>query len=563
MTAPTSLHDVELSVVIPTHRRPALLAACIESLARQRDLSDGFEVIVVLDGADQATEDMLASLATPFPLRVIVQEQAGAGSARNHGAAHARAPYLLFLDDDVVAAPSLVAAHLVAQPAGGGVVGIGRIDKMLSPRPARWARSRQLAWRDHYDRLAAGREARFTDCYGGNLCVPRTSFAAVGGFAEDIAVEHDVELGYRLARAGNRFAYVPDAVAREEDRDTLRHYLGDAQQRGVAAVALYERHPALLPDLRLGGAGELGRRWVGLRRLLMAIHMPPMLLGVAGSPIASEHRSRRWYGFLFSYCYWRGVRSAVDRATWRRLRRGSAILMYHAVGDRHEQASRYVVPERRFKRQMAWLRLRRYNVILLEELVACLREHRLPPAKSVVVTFDDGYLDNAELALPVLRRFGFPATVFLVSAADGVPTWICSPELRDRPLLGPAHAKQLIGSLTFGAHSRTHPPLTKLGPSELEREVSGSRAELESALDLPVTTFAYPFGDTSPEVEAAVARAGFLAACTVTPGRNRAACNPMALKRIEVKGTDSLLRFAFVLWLGDKRSPFRRLGRSG
>ena len=149
-----------------------------------------------------ATEDVLASLATPFPLRVIVQEQSGAGSARNHGAAHARAPFLLFLDDDVVAAPSLVAAHLVAQPAGGGVVGIGRIDKMLSPRPARWARSRQLAWRDHYDRLAAGREARFTDCYGGNLCVPRISFAAVGGFAEDIAVEHDVELGYRLARAG-------------------------------------------------------------------------------------------------------------------------------------------------------------------------------------------------------------------------------------------------------------------------------------------------------------------------------------------------------------------------
>ena len=78
-----------------------------------------------------------------------------------------------------------------------------------------------------------------------------------------------------------------------------------------------------------------------------------------------------------------------------------------------------------------------------------------------------------------------------------------------------------------------------------------------------MTTFAYPFGDTSPEVEAAVARAGFLAACTVTPGRNRAACNPMALKRIEVKGTDSLLRFAFALWLGDNRSPFRRLGRSG
>ena len=521
MTAPTSLHEVELSVVIPTHRRPALLAACIESLARQRDLSDRFEVIVVLDGADQATEDVLA-----FSRDALPPARDRAGAVRSGLGSQSRCGACACSVSPVPGRrrggrPFAGGGALVAQPAGGGVVGIGRIDKMLSPRPARWARARQLAWRDHYDRLAAGREARFTDCYGGNLCVPRISFAAVGGFAEDIAVEHDVELGYRLARAGSRFAYVPDAVAREEDRDTLRHYLGDAQQRGVAAVALYERHPALLPDLRLGGAGELGRRWVGLRRLLMAIHMPPMLLGVAGTPIDSEHRSRQWYGFLFSYCYWRGVRSAVDRATWQRLRRGSAILMYHAVGGRHEQASRYVVPERRFKRQMAWLRLRRYNVILLEELVACLREHRLPPAKSVVVTFDDGYFDNAELALPVLRRFGFPATVFLVSAADGVPTWICSPELRDRPLLEPAHAKQLIGSLTFGAHSRTHPMLTKLGPSELEREVSGSRAELESALDRPVTTFSYPFGDTSPEVEAAVARRRLPAACRSPPGRNR------------------------------------------
>ena len=206
----------------------------------------------------------------------------------------------------------------------------------------------------------------------------------------------------------------------------------------------------------------------------MAIHMPPMLLGVAGTPIESEHRSRQWYGFLFSYCYWRGVRSAVDRATWQRLRRGSATPCTRcAVGGRHEQASRYVVPERRFKRQMAWLRLRRYNVILLEELVACLREHRLLPAKSVVVTFDDGYFDNAELALPVLRRFGFPATVFLVSAADGVPTWICSPELRDRlsPRAGSCEAADRLADVrcTLAGHRTLTKPCTRPSSSAKSR----------------------------------------------------------------------------------------------
>ena len=503
---------------------------------------------------------MVAGRSDPFPLRVVTQDHAGAAAARNRGAEHAGGRFLLFLDDDVVADPRLVAAHLAAQRRAGGAVGIGRIDKSLRAGAGSWARARQSAWASHYDRLA-GREPRFTDCYGGNLSVTAAGFAAVGGFDPELPVEHDVELGYRLAAGGLRLVYVADAVVREEDRESLRHFLVDAEERGMSAVALYRRHPAVLPELRLGGRGEPGARLLVLRRVLLPLRVPPAVLGVGGAAIRSEERAARWYAFLYGYCYWRGVRRATDRDLWRRLQRGVPILMYHALGAQAERPSRFVVPEARFRRQMSWLRRRGYEVIGLEELVACRREHRLPPAKSVVLTLDDGYLDNVEVALPVLERYGYPATVFLVSRAGDRAGWTPVPELHGRRLLTPREAKALVGRFAFGAHTRTHPRLTELTAAEVDEEVAGSRADLEAELGVPVLLFAYPFGDRSPEVEAAAASAGFLAACSVASGRNRPAENGYALRRIEVQGTDSLVRFALTLWLGDSRTLRRRRAR--
>ena len=204
--------EVELSIVIPTHQRPHRLGTCIASLVAQESLSGGLELIVVVDGPDSATEQMLGSLTLPFPLRVIVQDHSGQAAARNRGAEEARGRYLLFLDDDVVVEKRLVAAHLDALRSSDHLVASGG-SKVLPSGAPRWARSRQTVWRNHYDRLAAGRQPRFSDTYGGNLSLGRDDFLEVRGFATDLPVEHDVELGYRLTRAGMTLAYVPDAVA--------------------------------------------------------------------------------------------------------------------------------------------------------------------------------------------------------------------------------------------------------------------------------------------------------------------------------------------------------------
>ena len=87
------------------------------------------------------------------------------------------------------------------------------------------------------------------------------------------------------------------------------------------------------------------------------------------------------------------------------------------------RSPRYVIPPRRFRLHLDWLRVRRRPLLGLAEYVQGRHDRRLPPAGSVVITFDDGYADVATSAAPILSRFGVPATMFIVTGADGKNDW--------------------------------------------------------------------------------------------------------------------------------------------
>jgi peptidoglycan/xylan/chitin deacetylase (PgdA/CDA1 family) len=212
---------------------------------------------------------------------------------------------------------------------------------------------------------------------------------------------------------------------------------------------------------------------------------------------------------------------------------------------------------------MKWLVRRGYRTISFEELLRLRRGNVLPPARSIVVTFDDGYVDNTALAAPVLERLGIPVTIFLVSGTDGRSSWNVRDSLARRRLLTlPAATKVRSRLLGFGAHTRTHPRLTEVDATALESEVAGSKRDLEEAFGEEVVGFAYPYGKHDERVRAEVARAGFLGACTVEEGRNRPATDDYRLRRVEIYGTDSFLRFVLSVWLGWAERPFaRRKGR--
>jgi glycosyltransferase involved in cell wall biosynthesis len=549
---------VEVSVIIPTYNRAELLRACLTALGQQTQSPTDFEVIVVVDGSSDGTLEMLSHLTTPFRLQVLVQANSGAAVARNQGAREAAGALCLFLDDDIVAEPGLVAAHLEAQHQRGPMLGLGH----LTCQPATtdgFAHQFATWWTDHYARLEEGSTSvSFLDCWSGNLSVPRATFLEAGGFATDLVRLEDVDLGYRLERIGLPLVYICSAIGHQDYRKGFADIAREVELSGAASVELHRRHPTMLASLRMGRYTEARLRFRLARRLLLALRPSKNLLRLTSRVGSRGPRANSWYGLVFDYYYWRGVRRATnDAAQWRRLTRGTPILLYHAFGRVGELAGRFVVPAHSFTRQMAWLRRRGYRVISLQELLEYREQGRLPPERAIVITIDDGYADFADVAHPVLRQNGFPATLFVVSGAVGRSNdWDRGGALDGRALLSWDDLEALAGDgVSFGAHSRTHRRLPTLEEADVRAELNSSRTELEQRLGAPIQTFAYPYGEADETCVCLVQAAGFRAACGIYPGGNGAGTPAYALRRTEIYGTDSLLRFALAVQLGDALRP--------
>lgn len=258
--------------------------------------------------------------------------------------------------------------------------------------------------------------------------------------------------------------------------------------------------------------------------------------------------------------YWRGVRRGAGSEVWRGLTAGTLILMYHAFAERDADAAPYVVTARSLERQLWLLRRLGRRVIPLDEYVRGRLANRPPPPRSVVITIDDGYADVVELAAPVLARRGAPATVFVVSGRVGAANdWDPGEALHGRPLAGwTALRSAAAHGLAVGAHSHTHPHLTRLGAEEAMAELSESRRVLEEGLGRPAEDFAFPYGDEDRSTTELVARAGFRSACTSRGGINAAGEPLLALRRVEVRGHEPLWRFALIVLLGRRRLRARR-----
>lgn len=283
-----------------------------------------------------------------------------------------------------------------------------------------------------------------------------------------------------------------------------------------------------------------------LRRTALAMHASPLLLRMLGRLLPSVTRAR-WLGFVSSYAHWAAERKRLDADEWDRVTRGVPVLLYHAFGD---DENRYVVSRTTFARQLRLLALLRFKVRPYAAVALALREGRLPP-RTVALTFDDGYADNADVAVPLLEQHGFPGTIFLVSSRlGGVNDWTTEPALAGRALLSAGQAAALRSrGIDFGVHTCTHPDLTAAGVP-VTQEVTSSRRDLEDALGEPAPTFAYPYGRVDDRAVEAVREAGFESACTTDPRLAQVDDDPLLVPRIEIKREDSLARFVRKLLFG-------------
>jgi peptidoglycan/xylan/chitin deacetylase (PgdA/CDA1 family)/GT2 family glycosyltransferase len=541
--------EPELSVIVATHNRRELLVRCIESLQTQEADPENFEVIVADDGSADGSCEAIEGLQTPFPLRCLRLQKGGQAAAQNAAIAEAAGRIALILDDDVVAGPRLIAEHLAAHADEVRVIGVGHLEQ--APRRDRdwYAALFARTWNRHYGELA-GKQIDWTACFGANLSAPLAALREVGGFAADLPVGEDMELAYRLERAGCVPRFLPEAMAVHDDQKGWRRLLEDSRRQGAGQVALADRHPEMNAKL-FGWFGATSRREVAVRRLLLALRVSPRLLAPLGRLFPGEGRREVWFYFVSRLAFWRAARGAMDAERWERTTRGVPVLMYHAfsVGDEND---RYVISRRALSWQLWLLRLFGYRGVEFAEVARCLRERQLPPRRALAITIDDGYRDNLEVAEPVLRRHGFPATVFLVSGKlGGVNDWTDGGALADRPLLTAEQAEELRGrGIAIGAHTRTHPELPAQADGAVKEEIGGSREDLEARLGAPIATFAYPFGLFDERAVTAVGESGYEGACTVEPRLVSLLDDPLRVPRVEVRAGESLPRFLLNVWLG-------------
>lgn len=182
------------------------------------------------------------------------------------------------------------------------------------------------------------------------------------------------------------------------------------------------------------------------------------------------------------------------------------VLYYHSV--MLEEGNEVRMPPLQFEAQMSYLREEGYETITLDQLYKAFYEGGVLPAKPVVITFDDGYLDNYTNAFPILKRYGFTASVFMVSGYIGGEGFMSWPQLKELS----ANGWEIEG------HTVNHPYLTQMDRTIIFNELRDSKETLEKGLGKPVKYFAYPYGDLNTDITKAVKDTGYLMAFTTARG---------------------------------------------
>jgi len=323
----------QISVVIPTRNNSAVLAETLASLLDQTVPGDEYEVIIVGDGCtDDTTETVRALSCQTVRVTLIEQRALGAAAARNRGAAEARAPLLLFLDDDMTGAPSLIEAHLMAHASrpGGLLVGYFPMDDSRVVDDPFAARAKE--WWDEQFRLWSDPSHRFTfkDVCAGNLSIGTNLFRAAGGFCEDFpsAAGEDFELGVRLLKSGVRVQFAPDAIAEHRSAVDFAYMIRRQKAAGFSHVLIAERHPELFWSFKLHASSRLQKHprvWRVLWRYPAIPGGIVRALSVSRTALAwmNARRLMMWVAMIMEgHAYWEGMRTAFGTfEAWQRMMR--------------------------------------------------------------------------------------------------------------------------------------------------------------------------------------------------------------------------------------------------
>lgn len=231
---------LRFSIVIPTRDRPRRLASCLEAVSRLAFPRERFETIVVDDGGRQSVDSEVSEAAARAGARIVRQDHAGPGAARNRGAAEAGGELLVFLDDDCAPMPDWLDALDRARTANPGSGVGGRTVNALRGNLYSSASQALIDYLYDYYNTGSRPVPLFTTS---NLALPRAEFARLGGFDRQFAHAggEDREICLRWVRAGGRLVYAPDATVLHSHRLGPRSFLRQHFTYGRGAFQFHRR----------------------------------------------------------------------------------------------------------------------------------------------------------------------------------------------------------------------------------------------------------------------------------------------------------------------------------
>jgi peptidoglycan/xylan/chitin deacetylase (PgdA/CDA1 family) len=215
------------------------------------------------------------------------------------------------------------------------------------------------------------------------------------------------------------------------------------------------------------------------------------------------------------------------------------VLMYHEITSSPSGSARLAVSPRAFAAHVAYLHDAGFSSITAGDLAAALAGGQPLPSRPVVLTFDDGFADFHEAALPVLGKHGFTATLFMTTG------WIRDAARRAGSppgvMLSWSQLSELAAAgVEVGAHSHEHPQLDQLTTDAVRQELGQSKQLLEDGLGIPVPGMAYPFGYSNARVRKLAAAVGYSHAYAVGNRRLGPSADQYALPRLTVSRSTGL-----------------------
>ncbi len=207
------------------------------------------------------------------------------------------------------------------------------------------------------------------------------------------------------------------------------------------------------------------------------------------------------------------------------------VLYYHSIGVQPDNNA--VLDPKKLEEQMAYLAKEGYTTLTLQQFLDIWFGRMEAPPKSVLLTFDDGYADNYTYAMPILQKYKFHATMFMLPGKVG-DGWYVDWEMA---------REMLKAGWDIQSHGMTHPYLNQLKPEQQQEEIDEAARLIKEHLGVESEVFCYPYGVFNKETLRLLMERGYKAAFTIEQGFTEKTQNPLQMKRLFVGGKDSLATF--------------------